>query len=204
MPDAGRPRAPEVQIDPRTVFKRRTAPPVAGGPRQRGAEPAILVAAEQPVADFLIIPSNPTFRASEQGVKAVITYLRTAQILVAKAEQIRPEGTTVELLPDAFSHLAFTEGTAPQGPPSVLEGTLWFSSKPSPLPFGEPERTSCFRLEIIGARYPRLVEGFLLRLHQILHLRPEVVSTPHEPARLRGKSPRVAAEPIPRCDMQEV
>jgi len=204
LPDAGRARSPEAQIDPRTVFRRRPPPPAPAGPRARGAEPAILVAADQPVADFVIVPQSATFRASEQGVKALVTYLRTAQILVAKAEQVRPEGTTVELLPDVFSHLAFTEGAAPPGAPSVLEGTLWFANKPAPLPFGDAARTSCFRVDLVGARYPRLVEAFVARLHQILHLRPEVLAAPHDPARLRGKGPRVAAEPIPRVDMQEV
>lgn len=203
-PASDRPRPPEVHIDPRTVFRRRTPPTAPVGPRARASEPAIPAAADQPVADYIIVPQLASFRASEQGVKALITYLRTSQIFAAKSEQVRPDGTAVELLPDVFSHLAFTEGAAPPGAPSVLEGTLWFASKPAPLPFGDPTRSACLRIELVGARYPRVVEGFLARLHQILHLRPEVVRSPHDPSRLRGKAPKIAVEPIPRVDMQEL
>jgi hypothetical protein len=198
-------RVPEVPpIDPRTLLRGRRAPPAPPGPRTRASEPAATRASEKPVADLVIVPASPGFRASEQGVKALVTYLRTAQILVAKAERPHEGGTRVELLPDVFSHLAFVEGAAPPGPPSVLEGTLWFSAKPAPLPYGDPARMSCFRIELVGLRYARPSEAFLARLHQILHLRPEVVATSHEPSRLRTSAPRVAADPIPRVDMQEL
>ena len=52
-------------------------------------------------------------------------------------------------------------------------------------------------------RFPRPSDAFLGRIHQILHLRPEALASAHDPARLRVKSPRVAAEPIPRVDLQE-
>lgn len=201
-PPAERPRAPEVAIDPRTVFKRRGAPPATFGVvRERSSE--AVGAAEGPTHDFVIVPGNPAFRASEQGVKALITYLRTAQILAAKAQKITEQGTTIELLPDVFSHLAFMEGQAPQGLPSVLEGTVWFGPKAVALPYGDGTRMAAFRLELVGARFSRLAEAFVARMHQILYLRPEVLSAAHDPARLRGPAPKIAAEPIPRFDMQE-
>lgn len=202
-PPTDRPRPPEKHLDPRTAFKRRGHAPPAG--TTRSIPPATIKAADQPTHDHVIVSSNPTFRASDQGIKALIVYLRTSQILVAKAEKITPEGTTIDLLPDVFSHLAFTEGAAPSGAPSVLEGRVWFGSKPAPLPFSDPPgRTSFLRIELFGARFARLSEAFLARIHQILYLRPEALATEHDPERLRTKSARVAAEPIPRFDMQEV
>ena len=196
-----RPRPPDKHIDPRTVFKRKPAEAV--GPRTRAAEPPHTAAASAATHDHTIIPTNPGFRVAEQGVKALVTYLRTSQILAAKKERTVGDATYIEFLPDVFAHLAFTEGAAPSGPPSILEGTLWFSSKPAAVPFGDPTLTSHFRLEIVGARFPLVSAAFVARLHQILYLRPVVISTPHDPTRLRAPSPRLAAEPIPRFDMQE-
>lgn len=196
-----RPRPPDKYVDPRTVFKRKPAETV--GPRTRASEPPHTAAAASATHDHAIIPTNPGFRVAEQGVKALVTYLRTSQILVAKKERIVADATFIEFLPDVFAHLAFTEGAAPSGPPAILEGTLWFSSKASSVPFGDPTRTSHFRLDIVGARFARVSEAFVARLHQILYLRPIVITTPHDPARLRAPSPRVAADPIPRFDLQE-
>lgn len=202
-PPPSRPRPPEPHIDPRTVFKRRATMPTmhaALAPRPK-AEPEKV--ADAATTDYIILPQNPGFRVSEQGVKSLVTYMRTAQILVAKPEKSVANGAVIELLPDVFSHLAFMEGNAPSGPPSILEGTLWFGNKPAPLPFGDVTRTTCFRIELVGARFDRLADAFLARLHQILHLRPEALVIAHDPARLRAQGPRLASGPIPRVDMQE-
>ena len=149
------------------------------------------------------MPGNPGFRASEQGVKALVAYLRTAQIMAPKAQRTVGDETFIELLPDAFAHLAFTEGKAPGGAPALLEATLWFGPQATALPFADASRKSLFRLEISGARYPRICDAFVARIQQILYLRPEVLTAPHDPARLRVKVPRVASAPIPRFDLQE-
>lgn len=202
-PPSERERGPEVHIDPRTVFKRRGQPQPTAGPRSRAAEPQAIEAAAEATHDHLIVPGNPGFRASEQGVKALLTYLRNTQIMAPQAQRAVADATLIELLPDAFAHLAFTEGAAPSGPPSLLEGTLWFGPKPGALPFGDGNRKTLFWLELTGTRFARLSDAFVARLQQILYLRPEVLTTAHDPARLRVKIPRVAAVPIPRFDMQE-
>lgn len=152
----------------------------------------------------MLVPQLPSFRASDQGVKAVVSYLRSTQILTAKHQKAYPDGAVgIELLPDVFCHLAFTdEGSAPAGPPCIAEGYLWFGPKPMKLPFG-PARESCFRLELVGVRYPRVSEAFLARLHSILYLKGEQHPEPHEPRRLRKPTVVVAAEPIPLFDVQE-
>lgn len=200
-PPPGRPRThPEVQVDPRTVFKQRSRPTRL---EPRTAAPTLPLA-DQPVTDLLIAPQLPSFRASEQGVKAVISYLRATQILTAKQQKTFPDGSTaIELLPDVFVHLAFTdEGGAPPGPPCIAEAYLWFGPKPAKLPFGPP-RESCFRLELVGVRYPRVSDAFVARLNSILYLRAEVHPVPHDPLRLRKPAVVVAAEPIPLFDVQE-
>ncbi len=202
-PPSARERRPEVHIDPRTIFKRRKAPAGTVGPRTRELEPVMIEAAVEATHDHIIVPGNPGFRASEQGAKALLAYLRTAQIMAPKAQRSVGDETFIELLPDAFAHLAFTEGKAPTGAPALLEGTLWFGPKPTPLPFADTSRKSLFRLEITGARYPSVCDAFVARIQQILFLRPEVLTAPHDPARLRVKVPRVASAPIPRFDMQE-
>jgi hypothetical protein len=83
-----------------------------------------------------------------------------------------------------------------------LQGTLWFGAKALPLPFGDDKRQAAFRLELVGARFAKLAEAFLARLHQILYLRPPVVACAHDPGRLRGPSTK-AVSPIPRFDLQE-
>ena len=197
-------RTPEIPADPRTAFRHRRPTTPQVGPRTRADQPTEAKAADAHVSDLLIVPKMAAFRVSDQGIKALVTYLRTAQILVAKVQKPFAEGIALELLPDTFSHLAFAEGAAPPGEPSILEGLLWFGTKPQPLPFGDAERKCCFRLELLGNRYPKPNEAFLARLNQILHLRPEVIAVPHDPARLRSATHRVATEPIPRVDMQEV
>jgi len=199
-PPSGRERRPEVHIDPRTVFKRHGT--VAIVPRARGDGPKPEQGAE-PTHDHVLVPGNPGFRASEQGIKALLTYLRTAQIMAPKAQRTVGDETFIELLPDAFAYLVFTEGMAPAGLPAMLEGTLWFGPKAVALPFPDPTRHTLFRLEIVGCRFARVAEAFMARVHQILLLKPEVLTTAHDPARLRVKVPRLASTPIPRFDLQE-
>lgn len=200
-PPQGRPRTqPEVQVDPRTVFKQRGRPTRL---EPRAATPTLPLA-DQAVTDLMIVPQLPSFRASEQGIKAVINYLRATQILTAKQQKSFPDGSVaIELLPDVFVHLAFTdEGGAPPGAPCIAEASLWFGPKQAPLPFG-PTRESCFRLELVGVRYPRVSDAFVARLNSILYLRAEVHPVPHDPRRLRKPAAVVAAEPIPLFDVQE-
>jgi hypothetical protein len=201
-PPAGRARThPEVAVDPRTVFKQRARP---SGRLEPTPTADSIPLSEGPITDMLIIPQLAGFRASEQGVKAVLGYLRSTQILVAKHQKIFADGAIgVELLPDVFSHLAFTdEGSAPAGPPCIAEGYLWFGPKAAKLPFG-PARESCFRLELVGVRYPRVSPAFLARLHSILYLKAELHPVPHDPRRLRKPTTVVASEPIPLFDVQE-
>lgn len=200
-PPPSRPRPPDKFIDPRTVFKRRGAGRFSGTARRSQPSPST-VAADEAIHDFIIIPGNPAFRAAERGVKSLVNYLRTAQILTAVAEKATDEGTTIDLLPDEFSHLAFVQGQAPPGAPSILQGTLWFGPQAEPLPFGDDPRKAAFRLEIVGARFARLAEGFVARFHQILYLRPQVVTSPHDPGRLRGPALKASA-PIPHFDVRE-
>jgi hypothetical protein len=201
-PPPGRPRTrPEVQVDPRTVFKQKPRPSERLEPR---APTPSLALADQPITDIVIVPQLPTFRASEQAIKSLVSYLRATQILVAKHQKSYPDTATgIELLPDVFSHLAFTdEGSAPTGPPCIAEGYLWFGPKPMKLPFG-PARESCFRLDLVGVRYPRVSDAFVARLNSMLYLRAEVHAVPHEPRRLRKPTVVVATEPIPLFDVQE-
>lgn len=202
-PPSERERSPDVQLDPRTLFKNKKKPvPTALVPRPRSEDAKLVQAADEATHDHLIVPGNPGFRASDQGIKAVLTYLRNTQILVPQIQRTVGDDTFIELGPDAFAHLAFTEGVAPTGAPAMLEGTLWFGPKPTALPFGDAARTSLFWLKLKGCRYARVSAQFVARLQQILYLRPEVLTAPHDPARLRIKNPR-AATGIPRFDMQE-
>lgn len=192
-------RVPEVQIDPRTVFKQKPQAPHRAAPQKVASIPL----ADGPVCDMVIVPQLPSFRASEQGVKSLLAYLRTSQVLVPKAQKTAPDGAiAIELLPDVFVHLLFTEGTAPPGPPCIAEGLLWFGPKPRSLPFG-PAREACLRLELVGVRARALAEGFLPKLHSLLYLKPELHMVEHDPARLRRPAPGLAAEPIPRFEVQE-
>jgi|GEM_PF-4971486 len=202
-PLSERERAPDVQLDPRNLFRRRNAQVAPVGPRLRAAEPAAVEASPDATHDHIIVSGNAGFRASDQGIKAVLTYLRNTQILAAKAQRLDGDDTYIELLPDAFAHLAFTEGIAPTGAPALLEGTLWFGPKAAPLPFADNARLSHFRLELVGCRYGRVSDQFVARLQQILYLRPQALSTAHDPKRLRSKSTRLTANGIPRFDMQE-
>lgn len=201
-PPPGRPRTrPEVQVDPRTVFKQKPRPSERLEPR---APTPSLALADQPITDIVIVPQLATFRASEQAIKSLLSYLRATQILVARFQKSYPDTATgIELLPDVFSHLAFTdEGSSPTGAPCIAEGYLWFGPKPMKLPFG-PTRESCFRLDLVGVRYPRVSDAFVARLNSMLYLRAEVHAVPHDPRRLRKPTAAVATEPIPLFDVQE-
>lgn len=201
-PPPGRPRTrPEVQVDPRTVFKQKPRPSERLEPRLPTPSLAL---SDQPITDIVIVPQLPTFRASEQAVKSLLSYLRATQILVARFQKSYPDTATgIELLPDVFSHLAFTdEGSSPTGAPCIAEGYLWFGPKPMKLPFG-PARESCFRLDLVGVRYPRVSDAFVARLNSMLYLRAEVHAVPHDPRRLRKPTVAVATEPIPLFDVQE-
>ena len=66
----------------------------------------------------------------------------------------------------------------------------------------DPSRQAAFRLELVGARFERLAEAFVARLHQILYLRPQVIACAHDAGRLRGPATRATSK-IPRFDLQE-
>jgi hypothetical protein len=201
-PPEARPRLrPEIHADPRTVFRQRGQPSARLEPR--AAEAAVKIA-DGPVTDLMVVPLLPSFRCSEQGVKALLGYLRSTQILTAKHQKVWPDSSmSIELLPDAFVHLAFfNEGASPPGPPCIAEGHLWFGSKPVALPFGAA-RESCFRLELVGVRCTQVSDAFLARLNSILYLKAQVLAAPHDPKRLRKPMATVAAEPIPHFDVQE-
>src|SRR5262245_4497059 len=72
-------RTPEIPVDPRTAFRHRRPTTPQVGPRTRADQPAEAKAADAPVSDIIIVPQMAAFRASDQGVKALLTYLRTAQ-----------------------------------------------------------------------------------------------------------------------------
>jgi hypothetical protein len=195
--DAPAPRAAEIKLDPRTAFRQRSAP--------RPAPPRVSAVSVAPAAksDMIILPQAPTFRVVEQGLKSLINYLRTTQILTATAQKIHPDGAVeIALRPDAFVHLVLLEGSAPSGPPCVAEASIWSTPKPRPVPFG-PAREACLWLELIGVRADTLVEGFLPKLHSLLYLRPELHVVPHDPRRLHQPTPALAAEPIRRFDVEE-
>ncbi|MCC6624190.1 MAG: hypothetical protein IT385_23265 [Deltaproteobacteria bacterium] len=156
-----------------------------------------------PTHDFVIVPQNPTFRTAEQGVNAVLTYLRTAQFFGLRARRDLPDETVFELAPETFVHQIFGEGAAPDGPPSVLEATLRVSAKPRPVPFGPAGRTSCLCLTLVGCRFAKVGEPFKARLHQIVYMRPEIFPLPHDPARLRTTAGSAPAS-IPAFEVQEV
>jgi len=201
-PPEARPRLrPEIQADPRTVFKQRGTTPNRFVPQ---AAEAALKIADGPVTDLMVVPLLPSFRCSEQGVKALLGYLRSTQILTAKHQKAWPDSSmSIELLPDAFVHLAFfNEGGSPPGPPCIAEAHLWFGSKPVALPFGA-DRESCFRLELVGVRCAQVSDAFVARLNSILYLKAQVLAVPHDPKRLRKPTATMAAEPIPHFDVQE-
>ncbi|MFO0745787.1 MAG: hypothetical protein U1F43_08945 [Myxococcota bacterium] len=170
------------------------APPPPSKPKPQSVEAAW---------DILILPQNPHFKAADQGVTAVLTYLRTAQMFTARARHDNPDGVVFDLTPEVFVHMIFVQGQAPPGAPAVREATLRVWPKPQPQTFGPAGKQACFALELIGCRYPQVLEAFKARLHQIVYLRPEVHVVPHDPARLRVAEP-APAQPIPAFDMQEV
>ncbi len=195
--DAPAPLAASMKIDPRTAYRSRGT-----SPRMQAVRVGVEITPD-PVSDMLIVPQLPSFRTVEQGVKAFLTYLKTTQILTAKAQKNHSDGwTQIELLPDGFVHLAFVEGSAPAGPPCIFEGAVWFGPKPRSIPFGAT-REACFWLELIGVRARTLADGFLPKLHSLLYLKPELLVVPHDPKRLRKPSVGLASEPIRSIDVQE-
>ena len=175
--------------------ERRPRPERAGPPP---AEP--LPAARH---DLLILPSRPDFRASDQGVKALILWLDRSQLLrgpnvssleefVGHPDHLHAEAWRARMLggPDRdgqlirldaglFAHQLFVDGEAPRGPPVVLSGLIGHRVTPGPLPFGPPGLVSTFWLALIGCRFPRVSDAVLARLHDILHLRPRQLASPH-------------------------
>jgi hypothetical protein len=195
--DAPAPLAASMKVDPRTAYRSRGT-----SPRMQAVRVGVEITADA-VSDMLVVPQLPTFRAVEQGVKSFLTYLKTTQILAAKAQKNDADGwTQIELLPDGFAHLAFVEGSAPAGPPCIFEASLWFGPKPRRIPFGAT-REACFWLELIGVRARTLADGFLPKLHSLLYLKPELLVVPHDPKRLRKASVGLASEPIRSIDVQE-
>ena len=153
--------------------------------------------------DILIVPSRPDFRASDQGVKALLLWLDRSQLLRAPqissleefvghpghlhAEVWRARmlggadggGQLIALGAGGFAHQLFREGEAPKGPPVLLSGLIGHRTRPGPVPFGPPGLEAAFWLALVGSAFPRVTDAVLARLHDILHLRPGQHASPH-------------------------
>lgn len=163
--------------------------------------------ATQALWDLLIVPAQTGFRASDQGVKALVLYLDRSQLLrsptVSTLEEFvghplhqteehwrarlrggvaSGETRIITLEPGEFSHQIFFEGAAPAGPSSVQRGHIGQRPRPMAVPFGPEGREAAFWLALTGCRFERPSRGFLERLHSILYLRPQVFAVPHRPA----------------------
>jgi hypothetical protein len=174
---------------------------------QSEGAPAPRPEATERLWDLIIVPAQTGFRASEQGVKALVLYLDRSQLLrsptVSTLEEfvghplhqtaehwrarLRGPGAgdetrIVSLEPGEFAHQIFHEGAAPGGGPSVLRGHIGQRPRPMALPFGQEGREAAFWLALIGCRFDKPSRGFLERLHSILYLRPQVFAVPHDGA----------------------
>lgn len=205
---------PEPEFDPPPPARPDPGPPPLAYPRvqnpralfgtgrvMKGA-PATPIA-EQPSHDLLIVPKNSGFRAADHGIRAVISYLHTTQMLTPTAERLEGDDLVVTLSPGPFAHLLFTEGTAPPGSPVVLEGALFAGASSRPLPWGEPERRACFWLALMGARFHAINDALRKRLHQILYLGPELVRGDHEPSRLSATARAAESARVQRVAFEE-
>jgi|GEM_PF-2807600 len=156
--------------------------------------------------NLLIVPTQPAFRASDQGVKALVLYLDRSQLLrsptVSTLEEFvghplhsseehwkrRLHGgdedaaaQLISLNPGVFSHQIFYEGAAPTGGPLIMEAHIGHGTKSKVVPFGPSDRAAAFWLALIGCRYDHVSRGFLERMHSILYLRPVVFAVPYTP-----------------------
>ncbi len=166
--------------------------------------PAPRPEAHERLWDLIIVPAQTGFRASEQGVKALVLYLDRSQLLRSPTvstleefvghplhqtaehwrERLRGPGggdetRIVSLEPGEFSHQIFFEGAAPAGGPAVLRGHIGQRPRPMALPFGQESREAAFWLALVGCRFDKPSRGFLERMHSILYLRPQVFAVPH-------------------------
>lgn len=146
--------------------------------------------------DVLIVSQSRDFNLVEQGMKAVINYLSTSNVLRPNDEAVAKEWVEVHGTPGPTAHEAFTRGGYGGDYEVFKAATVRGGLRYTPMPFGgAPGEEVRFYIAFFGVLWRELSPNFKNRLTRLLVTRIDVFSRPHE-----GIPPRTEVAPDEQPD----
>lgn len=131
--------------------------------------------------DLLIVSQARDFNLVEQGVKALINYLATANVFRPNDESVAKDWVEVYGVPGPTAHEAFTRGAFDSDHAPFLECAVRGGQVYVPLPFGGAEGEQVrFFIEFRGCLWHDLSPKVKNRLGRILMTRFDLYFRPHE------------------------
>jgi hypothetical protein len=127
--------------------------------------------------DVAVVSSNAAMRISEQGVTALMRFMRTEDYVTNLREIIGENVVEIFGPPGVFAHTVFHEGESTGVSPTFYEMSLKFGSVRYEPGYGPHDQIS-FGLEFRGCAFDNITQEFLDRMDSILYLRPVVAARP--------------------------
>lgn len=126
--------------------------------------------------DVLVTGEGRGHTLPKEGLKSVLRWLGATGVAAPESEAVAKTWVAVYGSPGPGAHSVFIEGQAP-AEAVFTEFCVWTGAA-EPLPYGDGE--SCFFLEFRGCLYDQIPGNFRKHLAGLVHMRPRVVSRPHD------------------------
>lgn len=131
--------------------------------------------------DVLIVSQTRDFNLVQQGVKSLINFLATANIMRPADEAVAKEWVEVYGPPGPTAHEAFTRGAYGGDYAVFHEATVRGGQKYVPMPFGGAKGEEVrFYIAFYGVLWNELSPSFKNRLTRLLVTRLDLFTRPHE------------------------
>jgi len=131
--------------------------------------------------DVLIVSQARDFNLVEQGMKALINFLATNNVVRPAEEAIAKEWVEIYGTPGPTAHEAFTRGGYAGDYEVFKEAAVRGGLRYTPMPFGgAPDEEVRFYVAFYGALWNDLSPNFKNRLSRLLVTRFDIFTRPHE------------------------
>lgn len=136
---------------------------------------------KETLLDLLVVAEDLDRRLAPRCGEALIRNLCTIRIGRPVDEAVADEWAEVYLEPGASAHTAFVKGGYTDEAPVFKEMVFRFGTKPVDMPFGKEGQQVNFYIEFRGCRFDDMLGSFKVRFKDIMYVKPQIFTRPHEP-----------------------
>ncbi|MGB0589311.1 MAG: hypothetical protein ACPGU1_06495 [Myxococcota bacterium] len=125
----------------------------------------------------VLLPLQRTQRVSPVGLRGTLNWLGFSGFATLETSAEDDGWTTHVLVPGPYAHNLFLEGEAPVGDRAFSRMEVAAGDTPKAVQCGDTSDEVFFYISISKAAYPALLDELTERLHQIMVVRTETIST---------------------------